>query len=61
MIILKERIDKDDLKNIEEVTIKLELIALNAELHADLEQFLLENGSEQSALYGINIYYDTGK
>ena len=74
MIILKERIDKDDLKNIEEVTffndiymvkavvdIKLKLIAVNAELHADLEQFLLENGSEQSTLYGINIYYDTGE
>lgn len=36
------------------------LIAVNAELHCDLEQYLLDNGSKQGDLYGINIYYDTG-
>ena len=34
------------------------VIALNAEMHVDLEQFLLEDGSEQRNLYGINIYHD---
>ena len=29
--------------------------------HSDLEQMLLENGSKQQSLYGINIYYDTGE
>ena len=31
------------------------------ELHSDLEQLLLENGSKQQLLYGINIYYDNGE
>jgi hypothetical protein len=34
------------------------IIALNAEMHVDLEQFLLDAGSIQKNLYGINIYYD---
>ena len=34
------------------------IIALNAELHSDLENLLLEQGSEQRSLYGFNIYYD---
>lgn len=32
------------------------LIAIDAELHSDLEQFLLENGSNQEDLWGFNIY-----
>ena len=39
MIILNEKNDKTDLQH-----------AVNAELHADLEQLLLENGSAQSSL-----------
>ncbi len=35
-----------------------ELIAVNAELNSDLESLLLENGSEQRNLYGINILFD---
>ena len=34
---------------------------MNAELHSDLVQMLLERGSNQRALYGINIYYDSGE
>ena len=34
------------------------LLAVNADLHADLEELLLENGSEQKNLYGYNILYD---
>jgi hypothetical protein len=32
------------------------IMAVDAELHADLEAFLLENGSEQKNLWGINLY-----
>lgn len=32
------------------------IIAIDAEMHADLEQLLLENGSEQRNLWGINFY-----
>lgn len=33
-----------------------ELIALDAELHSDLEALLLEDGSKQRNLWGINLY-----
>ena len=33
-----------------------QLLAIDAELHADLERLLLDNGSEQSALWGFNLY-----
>ncbi len=32
------------------------LIAVDAELHSDLEALLLENGSKQKSLWGINLY-----
>ena len=35
---------------------KKEVIALDAELHADLEAYLLERGSDQEDLWGINLY-----
>ncbi|MDD5613970.1 MAG: DUF5674 family protein [Candidatus Omnitrophica bacterium] len=38
------------------VDVEKHLIAVNAELHADLEALLLENGSKQKDLWGINIY-----
>lgn len=34
------------------------IIALDAELHADLEADLLDNGSQQRNLWGINFYPD---
>ena len=34
------------------------LMAIDADLHADLERLLLEKGSEQSALWGFNLYPD---
>ena len=33
-----------------------EIMAVDAELHSDEEALLLENGSEQKNLWGINIY-----
>jgi len=38
------------------VDVDRELIAVDAELHSDLEAFLLENGSKQKSLWGINLY-----
>lgn len=38
------------------VDIKKGIMAVDAELHADEEAVLLENGSEQKNLWGINFY-----
>ena len=38
------------------VDIDRELMAVDAELHADLETLLLEDGSTQKSLWGINLY-----
>ena len=34
------------------------LVAVDAELHSDLEALLLEDGSKQKSLWGINFYPD---
>lgn len=38
------------------VDIDRELIAVDAELHSDLEALLLQSGSKQKDLWGINLY-----
>lgn len=38
------------------VDIEKEILALDAELHADLEAYLLERSSDQEDLWGINLY-----
>lgn len=38
------------------VDIQKELLAVDAELHSDLEQKLIETGSAQANLWGINLY-----
>lgn len=38
------------------VDIEKEIMAVDAELHADEEAVLLENGSKQESLWGINLY-----
>lgn len=69
MIVINEKIDIERLKQIEDesffedmikcvVDIDQGKLAVNAELHSDLEQFLLELGSSQRSLYGINILFD---
>ena len=40
------------------VDVDRKLLALDADLHADLESLLLENGSAQNSLWGINLYPD---
>jgi hypothetical protein len=38
------------------VDVERGIIAVDAELHSDLEALLLDNGSKQKSLWGINIY-----
>lgn len=38
------------------VDVERALLAVDAELHADLETVLLEDGSKQKNLWGINLY-----
>jgi hypothetical protein len=38
------------------VDVKKEIMAVDADLHADEEALLLENGSDQKNLWGINMY-----
>lgn len=38
------------------IDVDRELIAVDAELHADLEALLLQDGSKQKSLWGINFY-----
>lgn len=38
------------------VDVDRELIAVDAELHSDLEALLLQGGSKQKNLWGINLY-----
>src|SRR3989338_6080257 len=38
------------------VDVDREIIAVDAELHSDLEALLLEDGSKQKDLWGINFY-----
>ncbi len=40
------------------VDIEREIMAIGGELHADEEALLLDQGSQQSSLWGINIYPD---
>ena len=38
------------------VDVDREIVAVDAELHADLEAYLLQEGSSQEHLWGINLY-----
>lgn len=38
------------------VDVQKEILAVDAELHSDLEALLLEAGSKQSDLWGVNFY-----
>lgn len=66
--IIKKAISKKELFNIAKdqfgdlvkavVDIEKEIVAIGGELHADEEALLLQNGSNQENLWGINIYPD---
>lgn len=68
MKVLEKKIDKNDLWQAEYiyneemvkgvVDVRREILAIDAEMHADLEQMLLADGSNQDDLWGINLYPD---
>jgi hypothetical protein len=68
MKIVSEMISLDELGKMAEarfgvmvkavVDVDREIIAVDAELHSDEETSLLESGSTQESLWGINIYPD---
>ena len=40
------------------VDVERGLLAIDADLHADLEKLLLENGSTQDNIWGINLWFE---
>ena len=68
MQILEQEIKKSSLKSSKNVLedgmvkavvdVEREIIGLDAEMHADIERALLERGSSQDALWGINLWFD---
>ncbi|MBI4777513.1 hypothetical protein HY792_01100 [Candidatus Desantisbacteria bacterium] len=66
MKIISERIELKELREIAAngfgnlvkavVDIENEIMVIDAELHSDEEALLLENGSKQNNLWGINLY-----
>ncbi len=68
MLIITDKVDRAYLKKIAEerfgdmvkavVDCERKIMAIGGELHADEEQLLLEDGSQQENLWGINLYPD---
>lgn len=66
--LINKQISKKELKDIASqrfgdmvkgvVDVQQEIMTLGADLHADEEAFMLQNGSKQSDLWGINLYPD---
>lgn len=66
MQLVQDKISLDELKKMSEnmfdslvkavVDINQHIMVVDAPMHADEEAYLLENGSEQEHLWGINIY-----
>lgn len=68
MKLIDKKISKTELVNVAKerfgdmvkavVDVELGIMVIGGELHADEEAMLLENGSKQENLWGINIYAD---
>ncbi len=68
MRLIEDKITNEELKKMSEkmfdglvkavVDIEKEIMVVDAELHSDQEDFLLQQGSEQNNLWGINFYPD---
>jgi len=67
MQIIKEKISLDELKQMSQKTfdnlvkavvdVEQGIMAVDADIHADEEKMLLEDGSKQENLWGINLFY----
>ena len=68
IILIEQPISRQQLKKIAEelfgdlvkavVDIEANIMAVGGELHADEEAFLLDRGSRQENLWGINLYHE---
>lgn len=68
MKLVKEKITLEELKNMASkmfgglvkavVDVEKEIMVVDGEMHADEERFLLERGSKQNSLWGVNLYPD---
>ena len=68
MQILQKPVLREELKRIAENTfgdmvkcvadVRTNLLAIDADLHADLERLLLDNGSAQEDLWGFNLWVE---
>ena len=66
MKIIKDKLPPDELRQMAAgmfgdmikavVDVDRDLLAVDAELHSDLEALLLQDGSKQNDLWGINLY-----
>lgn len=71
MRVVKENISIDELKEMSSkmfgnlvkavVDVEKNILVVDAELHSDQEAYLLQLGSKQENLWGINIYPDLNK
>ena len=71
VVVLDRRIEPDELRRLVErffgdmvkfvADVERGLIAIGGELHADAEQLLLEQGSQQANLWGANYYPGRGR
>ena len=69
--IIKQKISRPDWETIAQETfgdmvkgvvdVRQKIVALGGELHADAEEILLKEGSQQSNLWGFNIYVNKAK
>lgn len=68
MVIVRDTLKLEDLKRMAAgmfgnmvkavVDTERELLAVDAELHSDLEALLLQDGSQQKHVWGVNLYPD---
>jgi len=66
MQFIKDKISIQEIKQMTEkffgnfvkavIDVEQEIMAVDAQMHADLEKLMLENKSEQKNLWGINLY-----
>lgn len=66
MLVVRDKITIDELKKMSEkmfgqivkavIDIEQEIMVVDADMHVDQEEFLLDNGSEQKNLWGINFH-----
>lgn len=71
ILLVDKPISREELKNIAEqrfgdmnkavVDIDKEIMTIGGDLHADEEAWLLDNGSKQESLWGINIYHELAR